>query len=121
MTKAWALITACLVASALTACGDDSGAGPRDSGLEAGGDAQPDGTADANAKADSGGDSAVDGGGSTTDSGGEAGADGGACNFAVFVVGLIQNHTNATDRPSADLGQNCVDNMDSTEFKTLFP
>jgi hypothetical protein len=50
--------------------------------------------------------------------GGPDGADGG-CDFNAFVTGLITNHTNATDLPSTDLGDNCVDTH--TPFpQTLF-
>ena len=55
------------------------------------------------------------------DSGPVEGGDGGACNFAAFVIDLIDNHTTMTDTPSVDLGQNCVDNHDQSEFKPLFP
>lgn len=51
----------------------------------------------------------------------DGGGDGGTCNFAAFVIDLIDNHTTMTDKPSVDLGQNCVDNHDQTEFKPLFP
>jgi hypothetical protein len=51
------------------------------------------------------------------------GPDGGdaGCNFATFVIGLINNHTNGSDQPSTDLGQNCVDDRDAAEFQSLFP
>jgi hypothetical protein len=39
---------------------------------------------------------------------GDARSDAG-CDFNGFVTGLITNHTNAKDLPSADLGDNCVD------------
>ena len=53
-----------------------------------------------------------DGGNDTAPS---EGGDGGPCDFNQFVIGLIRNHTNSTDQPSVDLGQNCVDT------KTPFP
>ncbi len=54
-----------------------------------------------------------------TDGGGDAG-DGG-CNFATFVINMINTETSNTSTPSTDLGQNCVDNQNQAEFKTLFP
>ena len=49
----------------------------------------------------------------------DGGKDAGPCDFNAFVTGLITNHTNATDLPSTDLGDNCVDTR--TPFpQTLF-
>ena len=80
------------------ACGDDSGNG---AGPDAGGNEAGPGT--------DGGNDANPG----TDSGNDAG-DGG-CDFNAFVLDLVNNHTTATDLPSTDLGDQCVDNH------TLFP
>lgn len=55
-------------------------------------------------------------GGPKTDSG----DGGGACDFAVFVTGLIKNQTSATSVPSTDLGANCTDKRDQTQFAPLF-
>jgi hypothetical protein len=49
------------------------------------------------------------------------GGDGGPCDFNQFVIGLIQNHTNNTDLPSQDLGQNCVDTHTTITGAPLFP
>ena len=47
------------------------------------------------------------------------GGDAGPCDFNAFVTGLITNHTNGTDLPSADLGEACTDTH--TPFpQTLF-
>jgi hypothetical protein len=90
----FAVATAVAVAGAVSACsGDDVvGATP-------GTDGGTDGTAP---PMDSGTDTAPPG-----DAG--DGGDAGPCDFNTFVIGLIQNHTNSTDQPSIDLGQNCVD------------
>jgi hypothetical protein len=103
--RALLFLAASLGGAMLVGCGDDTtGTVPHDGG----GDAQPplDG-------------SVVDGGGGE---GGEAGEGGdAACNYATFVLGLINNHTNGTDQPSTDLGQSCVDDQNQTEFQSLFP
>ena len=52
--------------------------------------------------------SADSGGPAPEASPGDAGADS-RCDFNGFVTGLIANHTNATDLPSTDLGDECVD------------
>jgi len=98
LSLAFVAITACTGAAFLVACtGDD--------------------TNGSNPTADSGsGDGAPLGDATPGDGGGDGG-----CNFAVFVTGLIQNHTNGTDQPSTDLGQGCVDNQNQAEFKPLFP
>jgi hypothetical protein len=89
----FACATALAAAGALAACGGDdtSGSPPAaDGGADV---ISPDG-------------SPLDSGGDTNP--GTDGGDGG-CDFNTFVIGLIQNHTNNTDSPSTDLGQNCVD------------
>jgi hypothetical protein len=43
------------------------------------------------------------------------------CNFATFVIGLIDNDTTMSATPSTDLGQNCVDDQNQADFVTLFP
>jgi len=71
---------------------------------------------------DGGGDATHADGGSPDTGGNEAGKDGGTdgdagpCDFNAFVTDLIKNHTNNTDQPSTDLGQNCVDTQ--TPFPT---
>jgi hypothetical protein len=64
---------------------------------------------------DSGSDAPI----TVTEAGPGDGGDAG-CNFAVFVTDLINNHTTATDQPSTDLGQGCIDNQNQAEFKPLF-
>jgi len=63
------------------------------------------------------------GDGGTHDTGTAEAGDAGdaACNYATFVLGLISNHTNGTDQPSTDLGQECVDDQNQAEFQSLFP
>ncbi len=100
-------LAASLAAAMVTACGGDDTATPGpDSGRDVtNSDGQPPppgdgGGMDGNMKTD--------------------GGDGG-CDFAAFVRGLIQTHTNMTDQPSVDLGQNCTDKQDQAQFKSLFP
>jgi hypothetical protein len=110
-----AMAAAAVACAALVGCGGDDnnggGAHPSDGGADAKGDVAvgPDGAPQSDDGG--GGDSAMEGGG----------GDGGACNFATFVLGLIHDHTNATDPPSTDLGQACVDDQDQAEYKSLFP
>lgn len=99
--RALLFLAASLAGAVLVGCGDDTqGALPKDGGGDA---QQPDA-------------SLVDGGGGEGGEGGDA-----ACNYATFVLGLINNHTNGTDQPSTDLGQTCVDDQNQTEFQSLFP
>jgi hypothetical protein len=75
----------------LSACGDDDNGATNDGG---------------------GNDGTTNNDGSTTD-GGDAG-----CNFATYVIGLINA---PTPTPDTTLGQGCKDDQDQTEFKSLFP
>lgn len=43
------------------------------------------------------------------------------CNFASFVIGLIDNDTTATAKPSLDLGASCTDDQKQSDFASLFP
>jgi hypothetical protein len=95
-TKLALLLSACIAAAGAAACNGDN--------------SNPD-AGDAAVVPDTGGQGVV------TDGGGGDGA----CNFATFVIGLIQNDTNGTALPSTDLGQNCVDDHDAAEFQSLFP
>jgi hypothetical protein len=45
----------------------------------------------------------------------------GPCNFATFVIGLINNDSTASALPSANLGQSCTDDQKQTDFASLFP
>lgn len=92
--------TAVAISGAVAACGGDDTVVPTGNN---------DGGTDGTAHVDGG---PLDGGNDTAPS---EGGDGGPCDFNQFVIGLIQNHTNSTDQPSVDLGQNCVDT------KTPFP
>ncbi len=72
---------------------------------------------------DSTGNNSTDGGhdGSTVDGGPHPGTDGstpgkdggtpdgGPCDFNAFVLDLVKNHTNATEKPSTNLGESCTD------------
>jgi hypothetical protein len=104
------IVAAALAAFGSAACGDDTSVAPSDAGKDV---TQSDGP-NTNDSPTSDGNTPMDG--SSTDSG-----DGGPCDFAVFVTGLIQNHTNSTDQPSTDLGQNCTDQMQQSQFAPLFP
>jgi hypothetical protein len=97
------LVAAGLAAAMVVGCGGDDTANP---GPDAGSDVNnpPDSQPPDSQPPDSPAD------------GGDAG-----CNFATFVLGLISNHTNQTDQPSTDLGQNCTDDKNQAEFKSLFP
>jgi hypothetical protein len=92
-----ACATALAAAGSLAACSGDDNSGTPSGTMDGGTDGSPipdgsthDGSADT---------------GPATD----AGDGGDACDFNTFVIGLIQNHTNGTDQPSTDLGQNCTD------------
>lgn len=103
----FACATVVAAAGALAACGGD------DNAVHPG----TDGGVDAIAPND--GAPPADGGDAAPPGDGGDGGDGGPCDFNQFVTGLIQNHTNNTDLPSTDLGQNCVDTQ--TPFPaTLF-
>ena len=41
------------------------------------------------------------------------------CNFATYVIGLVNSP--ATSKPDTTLGAGCVDNKNQAEFKPLFP
>jgi hypothetical protein len=43
------------------------------------------------------------------------------CNFATYVIGLINTQTTASAKPDTTLGAGCVDNKNQAEFKPLFP
>jgi hypothetical protein len=94
----FAVATTVAALGPLVACGGDDTVvtPPKDAGKDV---ITPpvDGGMDGSMKAD-----ASDGG--TTD-----GGDAGPCDFNQFVLDLIKNHTNNTDKASIDLGQNCVD------------
>jgi hypothetical protein len=47
-------------------------------------------------------------------------SDGGPCDFATFVLNLVDNDTTMTALPSTDLGQNCVDQQNQAQFSVLF-
>jgi hypothetical protein len=109
-----------LAAGALGACGSSSGGNDEtgDSGelADAGGDMfVPPG--------DAGGDSSTTDSepgdsGQPADSGHPGDAGDGGCDFNAFVMGLVMNHTNSTDLPSTDLGDNCTDTQ--TPFPASF-
>jgi hypothetical protein len=110
VTKAGILFVAAAVAAfGSAACGDDTTLAPSDAGKDVTQTDAPT-TQDTGTGQDS--PSSKD---SSTDSG-----DGG-CDFAAFVTGLIDNHTNSTDQPSTDLGQSCTDQMNQAQFAPLFP
>jgi hypothetical protein len=44
----------------------------------------------------------------------------GPCNFATFVIDLIEHQTTPTALPSANLGQSCTDDENPAEFAILF-
>jgi hypothetical protein len=52
---------------------------------------------------------------------GSSDAGDGSCNFAAFVIGLIDADTTMSATPSVDLGQNCVDDHNQADFAQLFP
>jgi hypothetical protein len=123
MLRKVGLFSACaallVAAGALSACGSSSGGnGPGDSGE------LPDGGEDVFIPPGDGGeDSSADSSMMNTDSGpvGDSGhpdAGDGGCDFNTFVMQLIMNHTNSTDLPSTDLGQNCTDTQ--TPFPASF-
>jgi hypothetical protein len=127
MLRKVGLYSACaallVAAGALSACGSSSGGngpGPGDSGELA------DGGEDVFVPPGDGGeDSSTDSSMTNTDSGpvGDSGsvnpdASDGGCDFNEFVMQLITNHTNSTDLPSTDLGQNCTDTQ--TPFPASF-
>jgi hypothetical protein len=43
------------------------------------------------------------------------------CNFATYVIGLINTQTTPSAKPDTTLGAGCVDNKNQVEFKPLFP
>ena len=43
------------------------------------------------------------------------------CNFATYVIGLVNTQTTAAAQPDKTLGAGCVDNQNQAEFKPLFP
>ena len=43
------------------------------------------------------------------------------CNFATYVIGLVNTQTTAAAKPDTTLGAGCVDNKNQAEFKPLFP
>jgi hypothetical protein len=45
----------------------------------------------------------------------------GGCNFATYVIGLINTQTTPSAKPDTTLGAGCVDNQNQAEFKPLFP
>jgi hypothetical protein len=47
-------------------------------------------------------------------------SDGGPCDFATFVLNLVDADTTMTALPSTDLGQNCVDQQNQAQFSVLF-
>jgi hypothetical protein len=103
-----AAILAGLGALAVACGGDDNGTpGPAaDAGKETG-----------SSSGSSSGTSGSSGGG---DSGPEASPDAG-CDFAVFVLDLINNQTKENNAPSQDLGEACKDKQDQKDFASLFP
>jgi hypothetical protein len=46
--------------------------------------------------------------------------DGGKCNFATFVIGLIDKDTTPTAVPSTNLGASCTDDQKQSDFASLF-
>jgi hypothetical protein len=51
----------------------------------------------------------------------EGGPDAGACDFAAFVINLVNTDTTMTAQPSTNLGQTCVDQQNQAQFSALFP
>jgi hypothetical protein len=109
-----------LAAGALGACGSSSGNGngPGDSGeLTEGGEDMYVPPGDDSSTSDSS--MTNNDSGPVGDSGpGNPDASDGGCDFNTFVMQLIMNHTNSTDLPSTDLGQNCTDTQ--TPFPASF-
>ncbi len=93
-----AFAAAVVAAGALVACGGDDVSTTPPVG-DAGTDAvvvHTDGAVDGNVPPGDGG---------TQDGGGDAGP----CDFNAFVEDLVQNHTNSTEQPSVQIGDQCVD------------
>ena len=110
VTRALLLVALAVAGLGAAGCGDDTSVNPADAGKDG---AQLDGSMMGDSPSSNDGKAPGD---SAADSG-----DGGPCDFATFVTGLIQNHTNSTDEPSKDLGQACTDQMNQAQFKPLFP
>ena len=109
MRKLFSVFLAVGLAGAMAACGgDDNNTNPTSDGgglTDGGGrDANPDGSDNR--------DGAV---------GGDGGTDGGPCDFAAYVTDLIQNQTKDNTNPTSNLGDQCVDKQDQSQFKSLFP
>jgi len=124
MLRKVGLFSACaallVAAGALGACGGSSGGNNEtgDSGelADAGGDMfVPPGDAGADSST---ADSEPGDAGLPADSGHPGDAGDGGCDFNTFVMGLVMNHTNSTDLPSTDLGDNCTDTQ--TPFPASF-
>ena len=102
-----------LSAVTLTACSGDDNAAPLP------GDG---GSNDGSVHTDAGeGGDAADGNITVSDGSDASDAsDGGPCDFATFVLNLVDADTTMTALPSTDLGQNCVDQQNQAQFSVLF-
>jgi hypothetical protein len=101
---------------AFAACGGDDNNNNNNGTTDAGGDAKisttDGGMKDGNAPLDG---NAPDSNVPAVD-GGDAG-----CDFATFVINLIDNDTTNAAQPSTDLGQNCTDQQLQSQYAPLFP
>ncbi|MGD0675084.1 MAG: hypothetical protein ABSC94_06665 [Polyangiaceae bacterium] len=116
-------------AALLPACsGDDNGSanavedgGTHDSSVVADGGGADGASADGSTTAaDSAGGDAADGSPTALDSSSVDGSEGGPCDFATFVIGLVENDTTMAAQPSVNLGQSCVDEQNQAQFTVLF-
>ena len=135
MRRQWTVVVVGVMVIALVACGPDDSVSPTDAGMDVATDGPAMVPSEDAAHTDAGGEDATlnDAGSgdagmpdtsvvdadAATDAFDAALVDAGPCNFAAYVVDLIKNHSN-DPTPDPALGATCIDNLDPTEFATLF-